>query len=78
MSLSFGITPTFIPTPNIPKRLEAMEQLEKAYNLKVIYNMRYDIKDWIQMVAFREDRRCMLCYHDRLKDDCCSGKEGEL
>ncbi|BAT71118.1 conserved hypothetical protein [Thermosulfidibacter takaii ABI70S6] len=74
----FWYNPNIHPYTEYTKRLEAMEQLEKAYNLKVIYNMRYDIKDWIQMVAFREDRRCMLCYHDRLKMTAAVAKKGNF
>ena len=68
--------PNIHPYTEYSKRLEAMRQLEQTHSLRVIYNDYYDIKEWLQMVAFREEKRCLLCYHQRLKMAAAIAKKG--
>ncbi len=72
----FWYNPNIHPYQEYLKRLEAMRQLEEARNLRVIYNLHYDVAKWVRSVAFREEFRCRYCYWDRLRLAASVAKRG--
>jgi len=64
--MAFWYNPNIHPYQEYQRRLEAMKELERKWNLKIIYRDSYPLEEWLQAVAFREEKRCLYCYHDRL------------
>ncbi len=59
------------------RRQEALEFYADKINLSVIYQKGYDLEGFIQKIAFRESRRCSICYHARLKATALMAKRGK-
>jgi epoxyqueuosine reductase len=59
------------------RRQEALEFYADKINLRVIYQKGYDLEGFIQKIAFRESRRCSICYHARLKATALMAKRGK-
>ena len=74
----YWFNPNIHPYTEYLKRLDALKRLQEIKGLRIIYEDRYSIKDWIQMVAFREERRCMLCYHQKLRAAASVAKRGNF
>jgi epoxyqueuosine reductase len=60
------------------KRQQALEQYAKQIDLKVIYQEGYDLEGFLRKAVFREDNRCMVCYHDRLTATAHIAKRGNF
>ena len=60
------------------RRQEALEAYAEQINLKVIYQVGYDLEGFIQNVAFRESERCNYCYHDRLRSTALLARRGKF
>ncbi len=74
----FWYNPNIHPYKEYLKRLEALKVLEKRLNLSVIYRDEYPLEDWLQAVAFREEKRCIHCYHARLLATAQVAKRGNF
>jgi predicted adenine nucleotide alpha hydrolase (AANH) superfamily ATPase len=49
------------------KRLETLQAWAAENDLPVIVDERYELVDFLQQAVFRESRRCLFCYRDRLE-----------
>jgi len=74
----FWYNPNIHPYQEYHKRLQAMKKAEKALNLKVIYQDTYPLEEWLQAVVFREEERCLHCYHRRLLATAQVAKRGNF
>ena len=74
----FWYNPNIHPYQEYQKRLQAMKEAEKALNLKVIYRDTYPLEEWLQAVVFREEKRCLYCYHQRLLATVQVAKRGNF
>ncbi len=72
----YWFNPNVHPYTEYEKRLGAMKRLEELKGLRVIYNTRYSVKEWLRAVAFREEKRCLFCYHNRLSMAASVAKRG--
>lgn len=69
--------PNIHPYTEYIKRQKALEKLADIYELKVIYEEKYNPKEYFQNIAFREHLRCKFCYQIRLEQAAhiaCKGK----
>ncbi len=66
------------PFTEMLKRQETLEQYAEQIGLKMIYQKGYDLEGFIQGVVFRENSRCIYCYHDRLKSTALLAKRGKF
>jgi hypothetical protein len=58
------------------KRKETLVELAPKINLPVICPERYDLKEFLRNVAFKEDERCSYCYRSRLQATVEEAKKG--
>ena len=60
------------------KREETLKAYSEAEGFRVIWQEGYELSEFIQNVAFRESRRCIYCYNDRLKSTALLAKRGKF
>lgn len=70
--------PNVHPYTEYLKREEAVEKLASHYEVPIIAKEEYDPKIYLQEVAFRENKRCWLCYQMRLKKAAEIAKKGRF
>ncbi|BDU99985.1 hypothetical protein TDMWS_00710 [Thermodesulfomicrobium sp. WS] len=59
--------PNIHPLQEYVRRWKALQQVAQALGVPVICSERYDPAVYFRQVAFREERRCKLCYILRLE-----------
>ncbi len=74
----FWYNPNIHPYQEYVKRLEAVKEIEKRLPLRIIYQDRYELEDFLRSVVFRESDRCTICYHRRLQAAAHIAKKGKL
>lgn len=62
------INPNIHPFTEYRLRLESLKKLEKNWNLDIEYIENYGLKEFLQAVVNKEDKRCYLCYYMRLEE----------
>ncbi|MBF0241364.1 MAG: epoxyqueuosine reductase QueH [Desulfamplus sp.] len=60
------------------RREETLIEYAKIKGIKVILQQSYELERFLQSVAFREDKRCSFCYHDRLSSSAKVAKKGKF
>ncbi|MBF0112662.1 MAG: epoxyqueuosine reductase QueH [Desulfamplus sp.] len=60
------------------RREETLINFAKIKGIKVILQQSYELERFLQSVAFREDKRCRFCYHDRLSSSAKVAKKGKF
>ena len=55
------------PYTEFKKRLETLQYYTKLENINLIIREKYELKNFIQNVVFREEKRCYYCYYSRLE-----------
>ncbi len=73
----YFFNPNIHPYQEYMRRLDAVEKLSKETDLRVIYDDKYDFKDFLREAAFREDRRCRLCYYMRFRQTAVVARHGK-
>jgi predicted adenine nucleotide alpha hydrolase (AANH) superfamily ATPase len=63
----FWYNPNIHPYQEYVKRLKAVKEIENRLAIRMIYQDRYELEDFLRDVAFREGDRCRICYHRRLE-----------
>lgn len=66
------------PFTECRRREETLETYTDEIHLKLIIQSGYDIKGFIQNIAFREANRCAICYHMRLTSTAHVAKKGKF
>jgi len=62
----FFYNPNIHPYQEYLRRLEAVKEIEEKLKIRMIYQDRYELEDFLRKIVFREHERCRLCYHIRL------------
>jgi len=70
--------PNIHPYTEYCKRLEAVRQWSEVEGVRLIYEDDYDLRGFLRQVAFREERRCFLCYHMRLQKAAVFARKGKF
>jgi len=60
------------------RRQEALEQYAAQIDLQLIVADGYDLEGFLRNLVFREARRCLFCYRDRLKTTAQVAKHGRF
>jgi len=68
--------PNIQPFREYRKRLESMRRLAEQRDAPLIVRDEYDPEAWLRDVAFREDRRCLICYTKRLESAARVARRG--
>ncbi len=70
--------PNIHPYTEYEKRLEAVKQLEKLYDMPMIYIDEYDLEEFLRRTVYRENIRCQYCYAMRLERAASVAKKGKF
>jgi len=70
--------PNIHPYTEYQKRLSALKELEQREGLRIICQDRDDLDAFLQGIAFREEKRCLFCYHMRLKETAIIARRGKF
>jgi len=76
--MAFWYNPNIHPYGEYQKRLEAMKEMEAKLGVNTIYRDEYPLEEWLQAVVFREENRCLYCYHNRLLATVKVAKRGNF
>lgn len=60
------------------KRQKTLEKYAESINLNLILQEGYELEAFLRNVIFRENERCGLCYHERLKSTALLAKHGKF
>jgi len=60
------------------KRQEALESYAGQIGLEMIFQEGYDLEGFLQLMAFREEARCRICYHERLRAAALIARRGQF
>ncbi|ABW66986.1 epoxyqueuosine reductase QueH [Desulfosudis oleivorans] len=60
------------------KRENALKDYTPSIDLPVIYQQGYDIEQFFRSAVYRESRRCLGCYHERLRTTARMAKKGKF
>ena len=74
----FWYNPNIHPYQEYLRRLAAVKEIEERLAMRMIYQDRYDLEEWLRGVVFREGDRCRICYHDRLVTAAHVAKKGRF
>jgi len=66
------------PYQEYQKRLEAVKKYTGMAGLEMIYQDKYDLLDFLQNTAYREENRCIYCYHSRLEATAKVARRGKF
>lgn len=66
------------PYTEMVKRREALEELARIADFKVIYQKEFDLEGFLRAAAFREADRCRFCYHARLSAAASIARHGKF
>ncbi|MGA1869271.1 MAG: epoxyqueuosine reductase QueH [bacterium] len=77
--MGYFFNPNIHPFLEFKKRADTVKQLESQESrMGIIYDETYDLEKFLQSVAFREDSRCIYCYHMRLKQAVITARHGKF
>lgn len=74
----FFYNPNIHPFQEYKKRLDAVKEIEEKLAIRMIYQDRYELEDFLRSVAFREGERCKVCYHIRLEAAAGIARKGNF
>ncbi len=60
------------------KRQETLESYAGQIDLKMIFQDGYDLEGFLRNIVFREEERCRICYHERLRATALIAKRGKF
>ncbi|GAB6095539.1 epoxyqueuosine reductase QueH [Desulfatiferula olefinivorans] len=66
------------PFQECMKREDTLKTYAEDVGLKLIIQTGYDLEGFLQAAAFREKKRCLTCYHDRLLTTALLAKRGRF
>lgn len=70
--------PNIHPYQEWLKRRQGVEQLAAAVDMPVIFDQKYDLEQYFHDIAFREERRCQMCYRLRLDQAAHIARKGKF
>lgn len=73
--VGFWYNPNIHPYTEYVMRLNTLKEFSERQNLQVIYEDDYALEEFIREVVYRENNRCSVCYHMRLKKTVEKAKE---
>lgn len=76
--MGYFYNPNIHPYSEYMKRKEALEQFAEISELKVLYDEQYNPVKYFQNIAYRESRRCFICYQMRLEQAAHIAKKGKF
>jgi len=78
MVMGFFYPHNIHPYTECLRRRHTLEEYAADVDLRVIYQEGYNLEKFLRAMAFRESRRCLACYHDRLRATALLAKRGKF
>lgn len=72
----YFFNPNIHPYTEWQKRRETLEKYAREQELPVIFDYDYPLEQFLQMVVYREARRCQFCYALRLRQAARVARRG--
>ncbi|HSH69619.1 MAG TPA: epoxyqueuosine reductase QueH [Deferrisomatales bacterium] len=72
------LNPNIQPYTEWQRRLDALEALAAAQELRLLPEQPYEPVEWLRSVVFRERERCRPCYHGRLRGAALLARRGRF
>ena len=69
------INPNIHPYTEYRLRFDALQQLQKSWDLDIEYVDHYGLKEYLRIVVNHEDNRCSFCYAMRLEETAKTAKK---
>ncbi|HZJ83952.1 MAG TPA: epoxyqueuosine reductase QueH [Syntrophomonadaceae bacterium] len=76
--MGYFYNPNIHPYTEYLKRQAGVKKLAATYDLKVIYEEKYNIVEYFQNISHREHLRCKFCYQLRLEQAAHIAKRGKF
>lgn len=73
----FFYNPNVQPTREYLLRRQSAEDYSRLSGNRIIISPRYDFREFLRDVVFREDDRCRYCYYRRLKQTAAAARKGK-
>lgn len=71
--------PNIHPLQEYLRRREALHTVARHLGIQIIYlDKEYNLRDYLQQIAFREANRCFHCYQMRLKRTLAIARRGKF
>jgi len=70
--------PNIHPFEEYQKRLEAVRKWAQKTGIRVIYEDKYELKEFLREVVYRESYRCRICYYLRFKKAAIFARRGRF
>jgi len=74
----FFYNPNIQPYQEYLQRRDAVREMGERLGVRILFKDDYNLTEWLRMVAFREARRCELCYYERLKETARYARRGRF
>jgi len=74
----FFYNPNIHPYTEYLRRREALDDYAQKIGLRVIYDDRYRLEEFLRSVVYREDNRCRFCYGMRLEQAARVARKGKF
>jgi len=74
----FFYNPNIHPFQEYLRRLKTVESFFKSQGTKLIVQDEYDLEGFLRKVVFREENRCLYCYHRRLEATARTAKKSRF
>ncbi len=74
----FFYNPNIHPFQEYLRRLKTVESFFKSRGTKLIVQDEYDLEGFLRKVVFREENRCLYCYHRRLEATARTAKKSRF
>lgn len=74
----FFYNPNIHPYQEYARRRDALKGYADRIGLKVIWQDRYDLERFLRAIAFRETKRCEICYAMRLEATAQVARHGRF
>ena len=62
----FFFNPNIHPYQEYRRRLETVQNWTDTIGIRMIYRDEYQLEEFLRGIIFRENERCLFCYHTRL------------
>ncbi len=76
--IGYFYNPNIHPYSEYLKRESSLKKFSDEVNLKVIYEKKYDIEEFIRNIVFREENRCYYCLGSRLEKTAALAKSSKF
>lgn len=76
--VGYYYNPNIHPYQEWLQRKQALEHYAGVVDLQVIYDEKYNPRDYMQRITYRESRRCLICCQMRLEQAAHIAKRGKF